>query len=78
MIFTADYVTCYDKNNDVFSSIAPASPPMPGLTITWKGAYTYNDTQLIIHHAPPSVLNVPYEFKNDKLDLGSHPYNKIK
>ena len=76
MIFTDDELTCYDKNGDIFSTVGVMPHPLPDVTVTWAGTYDYTDTKLSIHHAPPSVINLEYEFKNNILYLASCPYNK--
>jgi hypothetical protein len=68
MVFTADKVTCYDNDNNIFVYI------MTGITFTWNGTYTYNDTQLIMSFE--SNITVSYEFKNSILYLQGCPYNK--
>ena len=74
MIFTANEVTCYDEEGNIKSQPAPGFPEK---TMTWKGPYTYTDTKLTIHHAPPSAINLEYEFKNSILYLVKCPYNKL-
>jgi hypothetical protein len=71
MIFTADEITCYDKNNDIFVSV------MTGDAI-WKGTYIYKPTytnepyksgKLEIYYAPHSSFEMPCRFEDSVLIL---------
>lgn len=71
MVFTADEVTCYDKDNNVFSC------HMTGDAV-WKGTYTYkpiytNDPYktgyLQIHYTPYSFFETPCRFEGNVLIL---------
>jgi len=80
MIFTSDEVTCYDKNNIIFTSV------MTGDAI-WKGAYAYKPTytdepyrsgKLEIFYASHSSFEIPCRFENNVLILQINiRYNKV-